>query len=241
LKARAAHFNVTQDDDELGENESTKSHDSDVLLSDNEEEKDEVNDGDAKKDGNVVYAEADDGILCPDNLEIDESAEIVSEEVSSANFIAIVQKCQSGIHLYNEIQTLPNSGSKLGVSLTMNRGIKALATLKKIDAETGNVTWGKCKKNLREKLIKVFSAVVPASQDWLSLTTAILEPFLPKKLVVKKNNPIRNGDADIVTDVFSNRVSDRVALLACALADPTMLNYWVDVAKPLDAAARPGE
>ena len=83
------------------------------------------------------------------------------EEVSSANFIAIVQKCQSGIHLYNEIQTLPNSGSKLGVSLTMNRGIKALATLKKIDAETGNVTWGKCKKNLRVKLVNAFRAVVP--------------------------------------------------------------------------------
>jgi hypothetical protein len=60
------------------------------------------------------------------------------------------------------------------------------------------------------------------------------------KLVVKKNYPIRNGDNEIVTVIFSNRVSDRVALLACALADPTMLNYWVDVAKPLVAAARSG-
>jgi hypothetical protein len=72
---------------------------------------------------------------------------VVSEEESPANFISIVQKCQ------------------LGVSLTMNRGIRALATLKKIDAEARNVTWGKCKKNLREKLIKIFSDVVPATQD----------------------------------------------------------------------------
>jgi hypothetical protein len=45
----------------------------------------------------------------------------------------------------------------------------------------------------------------------------------------------------MMTDVFCNRVSDTVALLACALADPTMLNYWADVAKPSDVAARPSE
>jgi hypothetical protein len=92
LKVRAVHFNVTQDD-EVGENELMKYHDSDVLLSDDEEEKVRVNDGEAKEDGNAFNAEADDGILCPDNLEIDESAEIVCEEVPSANFISIVQNC----------------------------------------------------------------------------------------------------------------------------------------------------
>ena len=45
----------------------------------------------------------------------------------------------------------------------------------------------------------------------------------------------------MVPNIFSNRVSDRVALLACALADRAMFDYWVDVAKPLDAAARPGK
>jgi hypothetical protein len=44
--------------------------------------------------------------------------------------------------------------------------MKALATLKKIDAEAGNVTWGKCNYNLKEKIIKRFSDVVPATQDW---------------------------------------------------------------------------
>jgi hypothetical protein len=194
-KERAVHFHVTQDDDVgTGESGSEKSHDSDALLSDEETDVDRVNDSNAKENENVVNAEAGDGILCPDSIEVDDSAVVVSEEVSSANFIAIVQKCQSGLHLFNEIQTLPNSGSKLGVSLTMNRGIKALATLKKIDAEAGNVTWGKCKKNLREKLVKIFSDVVPATQDWMCLTTAILEPFVPKKVIVKKNYPIRNGD-----------------------------------------------
>jgi hypothetical protein len=128
------HFHVTQDDDVgTGESGSEKSHDSNARLSDEETDVDRVNDGNAKENENVVYVEAGDGILCPDSIEVDDSAAVVSEEVSSANFIAIVQKRQSGLHLFNEIQTLPNSGSKLGVSLTMNRGMKALATLKKID------------------------------------------------------------------------------------------------------------
>jgi hypothetical protein len=168
------HSHAIQDD-KAGESESINSHDSDE-----EREIYKVHDGDAKDDGNVVYAEADDCILCPDNFEIDVSAVNASEEVPLANFIAVVQKCQSGLHLFNEIQTLPNSGRKLKVSLTVNRGIKALATLKKIDTEDGYVTWGKCKKNLREKLVNAFRAVVPVTQDWLSLTTAIIEPFLPK-------------------------------------------------------------
>jgi hypothetical protein len=61
-----------------------------------------------------------------------------------------------------------------------------------------------------------------------------------KESCFKKNNPIRNGDAEMMSDVLCNRVSDRVALLACALGDPTMPNYLVEVAKPLDAAARLG-
>jgi hypothetical protein len=44
----------------------------------------------------------------------------------------------------------------------------------------------------------------------------------------------------MMSDVLCNRVSDRVALLACALGDPTMPNYLVEVAKLLDAAARLG-
>ena len=115
----------------------------------------------------------------------------------------------------------------------MNRGIqKALATIQKIDAESGYITWGKFKQNMREKPLKVFCAVVPATPDWLFQTTAILQPFIPKKVVVKKNIPIRNIDADMVPNIFFNRVSDRVALLACALTDRAMFDYWVDVAKP---------
>jgi hypothetical protein len=70
----------------------------------------------------------------------------------------------------------------------MNRGIQASATLKKIDAEAGNVTWAKCKKNFREKLIKIFNDVGPSTQNWMFLITAILKPLVPKEVVVKKQS-----------------------------------------------------
>jgi hypothetical protein len=105
------HFHVTQDDDVgTGESGSEKSHDSDALLSDEKTDVGKVNDSNAKENEIVVYAEAGDGILCPDNIEVTDSAVVVSKEVSLANFIAIVLKCQSGLHLFNEIETLPNSG-----------------------------------------------------------------------------------------------------------------------------------
>jgi hypothetical protein len=59
----------------------------------------------------VVYAEAGDGIVCLGNIDVDDSAVVVYEGISSANSIAIVQKNQSGLHFFNEIQTLPNSRS----------------------------------------------------------------------------------------------------------------------------------
>lgn len=223
---------MTQSDgeSEAEEGETEKFHDCDFPSSDDGRNLDGNNDDEANGIVNmadVAKTEADDGIICPDanNLKIDGDSVIVSEEIVSANFVEAVQKCQSDLILFETIQTLQNTGSKLGVSLTMNRGIKALATIQKIDAESGNITWGKFKKIMREKLLKVFCAVVPASPDWLFLTTAILEPFIPKKVVVKKNIPIRNMDADMVPDIFSNRVSDRVALLACALTDRAMFDY----------------
>lgn len=93
---------------------------------------------------------------------------------------------------------------------------------------------------MREKLCQVFADLLPETADWLFLSTAILEPFLPKKIVSKKVMQMRNADADM-TDNFTNRVADRVALLSCALADTDMLRHWVDVAKPIDASSRPGK
>lgn len=229
---------MTQSDgeSEAEESETEKFHDCDFPSSDDERNLDGNNDDEANGIENmagVAKTEADDGIICPDanNLEIYGDSVIVSEEIVTANFVEAVQKCQSDLILFETIQTLQNTGSKLGVSLTMNRGMKALATIQKIGAESGNITWGKFKKIMREKLLKVFCAVVPATPDWLFLTTAILEPFIPKKVVVNVI-PIRNMDVDMVPDILSNRVSDRVALLACALTDRAMFDYWVDVAKP---------
>ena len=67
-------------------------------------------------------------------------------QLYTQGYILESSKSDTGLILFETIQTLQNTGSKLGVSLTMNRGIqKALATIQKIDAESGYITWGKFK------------------------------------------------------------------------------------------------
>lgn len=43
-----------------------------------------------------------------------------------------------------------------------------------------------------------------------------------------------------VSQLSNGRVCDRVALLACAIADPDLIQYWQHLAKPIEAKARPG-
>ena len=73
----------------------------------------------------------------------------------------------------------------------------------------------------REKLCQVFA-------DGMYLSTSVLEPFLWNKLASKKVLQMSIALADM-TDNFTNRIADRVALLSFALAAANMLHHWVDV------------
>ena len=230
LKERNYYYFEEEESDHFHDCDLEYGRDADTNFENNDDNENEANEVEEPIE---MYSDAKE-------LQIDESVVFQSDEAFAASFVETVQKCVSGSILFDQIQKLPNTGSKLGVSLTMNRAIKALSVVKKLDAETGNITWGKCKKGLREKLCQVFADLLPETADWLFLSTAILEPFLPKKIVSKKVMQMRNADAD-TTDNFTNRVADRVALLSCALADTDMLRHWVDVAKPIDASSRPGK
>lgn len=76
---------------------------------------------------------------------------------------------------------------------------------------------------------------------YISIIGSILEAFIPKRNVVRKVSPPSTlSHDDVQIKESTGNTCDRTALLACALADPELLNMWQDISKPIDANARPG-
>lgn len=166
-----------------------------------------------------------------------------SDEARNQSFVRFVQTCTNGEDLFNALFKLLNTGNTTGFSITMNRVVRSLTTQKMLpNSDVKSSTWAKCKKDGRDHLIKkVFTDIKFESSAWGPLTDAILEGFGVKKPIMKKRESTLIGDDELRLRESTGTVCDRTALLACALADPELLDLWQDISRPIDSDARPGE
>ena len=76
----------------------------------------------------------------------------------------------------------------------------------------------------------------------IQISGSILEAFIPKKNALKKTAaPSTLSHDEVQIKESTGNTCDRTALLACALADPELLNMWQDISKPIDDDVRPGK
>ena len=76
------------------------------------------------------------------------------------------------------------------------------------------------------------------TDNWKKVIISILEGFVAEKR--KSRRLAECVPFASVSHLTNGRVCDRVALLACALADTDLVTYWTYLAKPITAKARPG-
>lgn len=138
------------------------------------------------------------------------------------------------------MQSLPVSGQRFGASLSMNRAIAFLKSERYLDDKFP--TWASCKKDNKENVAASFVLVLADTGHFRALKKAILEGFIPKKAAVKKvrHQQLILEEIDATSLVQqAGRPVDRIALLACALADPDLTVKFTQISAPVDAALRP--
>jgi hypothetical protein len=185
--------------------------------------------------------DVDELLFDDDNNTAENEEAIETEEDKIKRLRGELEKCLNGSDLYNYcIVHLPITGMKFGVSLSMNRAIAYLKNSKIIDDKTP--TWANCKKNHKEIISSKFDEFLENSATFKVLRNAILEGFVTKKMVAKKNvhETLLLDEVDEIALVQQGgRSVDRTALLACALADPSFIPMFTELAAPIEAPLRP--
>ena len=172
-------------------------------------------------------------------LEIFESDE--SRNIRIYNFMPLEFDCQSGAALYIYCTTeLPNSGLKCGISLTMNRAIKHFSNLKWLEnTEDVIIVWRRCQPTLKAKIEGAFSRLVLGTPELTATIAVLTDGLLPKKGAAKRQALVQ-VDVDEGEEQLQHggRLCDRIALLAYAIADPDLIQYWVRLSNPVDKSKR---
>jgi hypothetical protein len=179
------------------------------------------------------------------DLEAEVEVEVETEDAIITRLSGVVASCADGTALFNSISTVfPNSVQSYGVSLVMNRAIKYLVA-NRLLGENALMGWKKMTRPVKAQVLESFAKVVKGTVDWNSLTALVMKQDKKKTSVLKRNiSSVVPVVAEISStiDTDSNekdRIVDRVALLACALVDPNLLNMWTDIAAPIPVAERP--
>ena len=171
--------------------------------------------------------------------ELEENVE--SDEQKLVRWNKEISDLRNSSDLYNYItQSLPVSGQRFGASLSMNRAIAFLKSERYLDEKFP--TWASCKRDNQENVAASFTLVRADTGHFRTLKKAILEGFLPKKVPVKKvcHQPLILDEVDETSLAQqAGRPVDRIALLACALADPELTSKFTELSAPVDAALRP--
>ena len=197
--------------------------------------------GEADDSGPDLHDEPDQ--IFSDPVELEQQNPMEYDGKINSTFVQAIQNHKCGEVLYNSIFKLSNTGNTTGFSITMNRAVKCLSLLRLLPiSDVGSTTWSKCKKDGRDNLVKkLFLELEVGSNTWNSVTSAILDGFIPRKLAVKKVSvPVSTKDDDLYVKESTGSICDRTTLLACAIADPELLHLWQDISKPINVDARPG-
>ena len=166
---------------------------------------------------------------------------VESDEEKLVRWTKEISDLRNSSDLYVYVtQSLPVSGQRFGASLSMNRAIAFLKSEKYLDDKFP--TWASCKRDNKENVAASFALVPADTGHFRSLKKAVLEGFAPKKIAVKKvcHQPLILEEVDETSLVQqAGRPVDRIALLACALADPDFTAKFTALSAPVDAALRP--
>ena len=126
--------------------------------------------------------------ICIDEslLEIEVNVNIETDEEKCSKFVELLNSATLGIEILNALKTLNNCGMKFGMSVTMNRVLKALGVLKLLNAEDMTNKWGKESKNpklkaFKDKVESCITNLIHGSPEWSKVVTAILEGFTVEK------------------------------------------------------------
>ena len=169
--------------------------------------------------------------------ELEENVE--SDEQKLVRWNKEISDLRNSSDLYNYIvQSLPVSGQRFGASLSMNRAIAFLKSERYLDEKFP--TWASCKRDNKENVATSFALVLADTGHFRTL--GFLEGFLPEKAPVKKvcHQHLILDEVDETPLVQqAGRPVDRIALLACALADPELTSKFTELSAPVDAALRP--
>ena len=139
----------------------------------------------------------------------------------------------TGEELYsNCTELLINSGGIFGRSIVMNRVIRYYMTNKKL--KQSKVKFRNADDDFITEVKHLFASTVKETQDWRNLMKVILQGVdLPKVPVLKAATIAKEAPVERESDV------DRVSLLACALTDKLLAEYWIDLAEPIPSGIRP--
>lgn len=113
---------------------------------------------------------------------------VETDEERQARLRKDIDAASNGTELFQCIvDKLPISGQKFGTSLSMNRALVYLKSVKLCDELTP--TWANCKKVNKDVVATVFGGVVGGSLIFASLKTSVLEGFAVKRVSAAKIVP----------------------------------------------------
>ena len=189
--------------------------------------------------------DGDDFLISEETLAESEalSASIESDEACQARIKILIDACKSGVELSTCLTTfLPGSGTRFGLSVTMNRCVNFLKTKNLVLATLP--TWANCKKSNKELVEIAFTGIKFANPLFEVLVTTALAGFVVKVVAEKVTVESRPHQALILEEndvgsVDTGRVVDRIALLACAVVDPELTQAFAAIVAPIAPALRP--
>lgn len=166
---------------------------------------------------------------------------VETDDARQVRLIGIVDSCITGSELLECVTTkLPVSGQKFGTSLSMNRALVYLKSVKLCVEATP--TWASSKRTNKDYVATVFSGIGENTPVYNSLKSVVLEGFHVKK---EKNAAKNKCHQVLILDeqdgpaVISGRAVDRYALLACALVDPELHPMFTTIFAPIESNLRP--
>ena len=130
----------------------------------------------------LAAEDAFDDFLVDDDLlaEVLPDESIETDEARQTRLKSIVDNCLNGKELFDCITTkLPVSGQKFGTSLSMNRALVYLKSVKLCDE--ASPTWASSKRVNKDNVAAVFSGIGANTPIFNTLKAAVLEGFHVKK------------------------------------------------------------
>jgi hypothetical protein len=147
----------------------------------------------------------------------------------------------NGTELHVVCLQLPKTGRACGLALSFNRGIKVLRAqglLASLGENSKSISYSGMSQGQRKMLLVAFKDPAPGLFD--AVRSGIIKPFLDASQTpaarrrtssagtLSGSGTAKGTTADAEADLEDGggKMVDRVALLSCAIADPSLAPFW---------------